>query len=230
MTANRERLVAVLSPVVSNAGFDLEDLELAGAGRRTVLRVVVDRDGGFGLDDVADLSRDVSAVLDADDDLLPGAYVLEVSSPGVDRPLTLPRHWRRNADRLVAVQLVEGPPVRGRIRSAGEQSVVLDVDGAAQEVDYDRITRATVQVELRRPAGVAPAKTAAAADDLDELDDLDDADDLDDLDGVADPDDVADAGAGAATDSDAPVAGTHPGETGPDVATTTSAPRTTNEA
>jgi len=146
---NRDQLVAALAPVVSNAGYDLEDLEIAGVGRRTVLRVVVDRDGGFGLDDVADLSRDVSAVLD-DDDVLPGSYVLEVSSPGVDRPLTLPRHWRRNVDRLVLVQLTEGDAVTGRVVSASETAAVLDVDGETRDIPYAEITSAKVQVELRR--------------------------------------------------------------------------------
>ncbi len=146
---NRDQLVAALAPVVSNAGYDLEDLEIAGVGRRTVLRVVVDRDGGFGLDDVADLSRDVSAVLD-DDDVLPGSYVLEVSSPGVDRPLTLPRHWRRNVDRLVLVQLTEGDAVTGRVVSASETAAVLDADGETRDIPYAEITSAKVQVELRR--------------------------------------------------------------------------------
>ncbi len=146
---NRDQLVAALAPVVSNAGYDLEDLEIAGAGRRTVLRVVVDRDGGFGLDDVADLSRDVSAVLD-DDDVLPGSYVLEVSSPGVDRPLTLPRHWRRNVDRLVLVEFTEGDAVTGRVVSASETAAVLDVDGETRDIPYAEITSAKVQVELRR--------------------------------------------------------------------------------
>lgn len=153
MTAERDRLVAVLAPIVSDAGYDLEDLELAGAGRRTVLRLVVDRDGGFGLDDVADLSRDVSTVLDDADDLLPGAYVLEVSSPGVDRPLTQERHWRRNVDRLVDVRLTEGGSVMGRITSAGPDGAVLSVDGDVREVTYDEVARATVRVELRRRAG-----------------------------------------------------------------------------
>lgn len=153
--ADRDRLVAALAPVVSEAGYDLEDLELAGVGRRTVVRVVVDRDGGFGLDDVADLSRDVSAVLS--DDMVAGSYVLEVSSPGVDRPLTLPRHWRRNVDRLVLVRFTDGDPVTGRVLSAGETAAVLDVDGREREVAYADVVSATVQVELRRARPEAPA-------------------------------------------------------------------------
>lgn len=153
MTVDRDRLVAALAPVVASAGYDLEDVELSGPGRRTVVRIVVDRDGGFGLDDVADLSRDVSAMLDESDDLLPGAYVLEVSSPGVDRPLTLTRHWRRNVDRLVEIRRTDGAALTGRIRSAGERSAVVDVDGADTDVPYDQVTRAVVQVELRSRHG-----------------------------------------------------------------------------
>jgi ribosome maturation factor RimP len=82
--------------------------------------------------------------------VLPGSYVLEVSSPGVDRPLTLPRHWRRNVDRLVLVQLTEGDAVTGRVVSASETAAVLDVDGETRDIPYAEITSAKVQVELRR--------------------------------------------------------------------------------
>lgn len=173
MTVDRDRLVAALAPVVRSAGYDLEDVELSGPGRRTVLRIVVDRDSGFGLDDVADLSRDVAALLDDSDDLLPGAYVLEVSSPGVDRPLTLPRHWRRNVDRLVAVNVAEGEQLTGRIQSAEDDSAVLDVDGVRREVSYDQVALAIVQVELRSRGASrsADARSEAALDDA-ALDDL----------------------------------------------------------
>ena len=103
----RERLLALLEPLVGAAGYDLEDVSVSAAGRRSVVRVFVDADGGVDLDAVATVSRVVSDALDERDSdfggagLLGGAYVLEVSSPGVDRPLTEPRHWRRAAGRLV---------------------------------------------------------------------------------------------------------------------------------
>ena len=113
MTAT-PRVLALLAPVVSSAGYDLEDLGVTAAGRRSVVRVVVDRDGGIDLDDVADVSRTVSDALDALDEAEPDAlgatYVLEVTSPGVDRPLTEPRHWRRNVGRLVTATLADGEP------------------------------------------------------------------------------------------------------------------------
>ena len=96
--ASRARLVQLLTPAVEAAGHDLEDVTVSPAGKRRVVRVIVDKDGGSTLDDIAAVSRAISDVLDvaeADEpDLLAGAYVLEVSSPGVDRPLTLGRHWR----------------------------------------------------------------------------------------------------------------------------------------
>ncbi|MFD0823868.1 ribosome maturation factor RimP, partial [Micromonospora zhanjiangensis] len=112
LTARRLRLRAVIEPVVTAAGCDLEDLTVSRAGRRHVVRVVIDADGGVSLDAVADVSRAVSQALDraeeADGDLVAGEYQLEVGSRGVDRPLTLPRHWRRNVGRLVKVT-VKGP-------------------------------------------------------------------------------------------------------------------------
>ncbi|MFK3980289.1 ribosome maturation factor RimP [Micromonospora sp. NPDC050397] len=107
LTARRARLRAVIEPVVTAVGYDLEDVSVARAGRRHVVRIIVDGDGGINLDAVAEVSRAISAALDLAEetggDLVAGEYQLEVSSPGVDRPLTLPRHWRRNVGRLVKV-------------------------------------------------------------------------------------------------------------------------------
>src|SRR3954454_13188105 len=106
----REQLLQLLGPVVAEAGYDLEDVTVTSAGRRSLVRVTVDADGGIDLDAVAVVSRIVSDALDADAEnpksprALAGAYVLEVSSPGVDRPLTEPRHWRRAVGRLVTAQ------------------------------------------------------------------------------------------------------------------------------
>src|SRR3954465_12168250 len=105
------RLVGWIEPVVGAAGYDLEELVVTPAGRRSIVRVVVDRDEGVTLDDIAECSRAVSAVLDENDgDLGRTPYVLEVTSPGVDRPLTDPRHWRRNTGRAVTPR---GGPARG---------------------------------------------------------------------------------------------------------------------
>jgi ribosome maturation factor RimP len=138
-----------VEPVVVAAGYDLEDLSVTAAGRRRLVRVVIDRDGGVTLDDAAAISRAISAALDDDDPMGTAAYVLEVTSPGVDRPLTLPRHWRRNIGRLVTATLAEGS-VTGRIVENTDTTVTLDVDGEAHALDLAEIAKAVVQVELNR--------------------------------------------------------------------------------
>ena len=155
MTALRARLVELLEPVVAGAGADLEDVSVSPAGKRSVVRVVVDADGGISLDDVAEVSRVVGEELDALDEAEPGllgtSYVLEVSSPGVDRPLTAPRHWRRSAGRLVKAVLREGGEVTGRVLRADDDTVVLDVDGHERALAYADVAKGSVQVEFSRP-------------------------------------------------------------------------------
>ncbi|MEV7012838.1 ribosome maturation factor RimP [Streptosporangium sp. NPDC051022] len=147
---SRDRLMKLLEPVVGAEGLDLEDVTVTPAGKRRLLRVVVDRDGGVSLDDVAEVSLAVSAALDAGDAMGAAPYVLEVSSPGVDRPLTEPRHWRRAVKRLVKADLRDGTQVEGRIVATDETGVELDVAGAPRRIEYEDLTRGRVQVEFRR--------------------------------------------------------------------------------
>lgn len=141
----------LIEDAVTAEGFDLESLDVSRVGRRGRVKVVVDSDHGVDLDQCAELSHKVSAILDANDDLIgDGPYTLEVSSPGVTRPLTLPRHWRRNIGRLVRVVLADGGVVTGRVTAADEQEAVLDVAGNKREVQYDKVGKAKVQVEFRR--------------------------------------------------------------------------------
>ncbi|HEY8480134.1 MAG TPA: ribosome maturation factor RimP [Spirillospora sp.] len=121
------RLTRLLAPAVDRAGFDLEEIDVRPAGRRRLVRVVVDADGGVGLDDIARLSETASGLLDESDVMGTSPYVLEVTSPGVDRPLTEPRHWRRAVGRLVVVPLVDGGQVEGRVVAADDESVEIDV-------------------------------------------------------------------------------------------------------
>jgi ribosome maturation factor RimP len=176
LDAARTRLRAVVGPVVEAAGYDLEELTLTRAGRRFVVRVLVDADGGVNLDAVAAVSRGVSDALDAAEDnggeLLDGEYQLEVSSPGVDRPLTAPRHWRRNVARLVATS-IDGVAVTARITAADDQGVLLDLDGATRPVTYPQLGPGRVQIEFNRVE-----ETELDGADLDD-DDLDD-DEFDD--------------------------------------------------
>jgi ribosome maturation factor RimP len=146
----RERLVEELTHPLLTLGLDLEGIELTPAGRRRVLRVAVDRDGGVTLDDVAEATKEVSRLLDESDVMGEQPYVLEVSSPGTDRPLTHPRHWRRNTGRLVAVTSSDGTSRTGRVVQAHEDEVVLDVDGDRVTLPLADVAKARVQVELNR--------------------------------------------------------------------------------
>jgi ribosome maturation factor RimP len=177
------RLAGWIEPVVAGAGYDLEELVVTPAGRRSVVRVVVDRDEGVTLDDIAEVSRAVSEVLDTNDDGMGRTpYVLEVTSPGVDRPLTEQRHWRRNTGRLVAVAV--GPAgateqVTGRITAVDDAGVTLAVEAQGKpgakkraptprQVPWAQLGAGRVQVEF--------ARAGSAEDDLMELtdDEMDD--------------------------------------------------------
>ncbi|MBA3419880.1 MAG: ribosome maturation factor RimP [Geodermatophilaceae bacterium] len=146
------RLTAVITSIVQAAGYDLEDVVVTPAGRRSLVRVVVDADGGITLDQVAELSRALSEALDESEGSAMGAapYVLEVSSPGVDRPLTQPRHWRRAVGRLVTLTQAEEGTVRGRVARSDDSGVVLDVNGEHLELPFERIASARVEVEFNR--------------------------------------------------------------------------------
>ena len=174
--ADVARLTKLVEPVLRALEMDLETIKISSAGRRRVLRIIVDTDGGVSLDDIAEVSREVSATLDAGNAMGDGPYTLEVSSPGVDRPLTQPRHWRRAAGRLVAVPLaaedhdpkrdVPASPVllEGRVIGADLDGVTLEVAGSTRTLGYAELGPGRVQLEFGR---------------LDEADDADDADDVD---------------------------------------------------
>jgi ribosome maturation factor RimP len=153
--AVRDRIEAELVDPLADLGLDVEAVEITPAGKRRVLRVAVDKDGDVTLDDVADATREVSRVLDDSDVMGEQAYTLEVTSRGVDRPLTRARHWRRNQDRLVKVTLTDGTTFTGRITGSGEDSARVEVDGAGRDVAFDEVAKALVQIEFNRksPSG-----------------------------------------------------------------------------
>lgn len=146
----RDRLAEVLIEPLAAGGLDVEAIELTPAGRRRLLRVAVDKDGGVTMDDIADATKEVSRLLDDSDVMGEQPYTLEVTSPGTDRPLTLPRHWRRNQSRLVKVTTTDGATVSGRIRSSDDESATLDVDGTEQVVRLDDVAKARIQIEFNR--------------------------------------------------------------------------------
>jgi ribosome maturation factor RimP len=149
------QIAGVLTPILAQFGLELEAVEIIPAGKRRLLRVVVDGDGPEGtgplLDEIAEASKAASAALDRADVIGNAAYTLEVTSRGVGRPLELPRHWRRNTGRLVAVRLSEGDTITGRIVSNTDDGVRLNVAGEYREIRFADVERALVQVELNRP-------------------------------------------------------------------------------
>jgi ribosome maturation factor RimP len=177
--ARRDRVRDLLAPLVQGLRLELEDVELRSVGRRLVLRVLVDSASGVSLDDVASAAHAVSEALDESDVLGDEPYTLEVSSPGVDRPLTLPRHWQRSIGRLVAVSLVDGATLTGRVLAVSEDAVELEVavKGRTSRVvlALADVRRAVVEVEFSRKDAPADDGAADEADD-DEADD-DGADD-----------------------------------------------------
>ena len=144
------RLAGLIRPVVAAAGMDLESVRTTVAGRRRLLRVVVDSDHGVSLDDAALVSREVSATLDSTDVMGDVPYTLEVSSPGVDRPLTEPRHWRRAAGRLVRVKASAEGIVQGRVLTADADGVTMDINGATRRFAYGDLGAGAIQVEFGR--------------------------------------------------------------------------------
>lgn len=151
--ATRDRIEAELDDPLRALGLDIEAVEITPAGKRRILRVAVDKDGGVTLDEVAEATREVNRVLDGSDVMGEQPYTLEVTSRGVDRPLTLPRHWRRNAGRLVKVTLADGSSATGRVIDSTDEAVTLEVSGTRREVSYAEVRKALVQVEFNRPAG-----------------------------------------------------------------------------
>ncbi|HEX9064773.1 MAG TPA: ribosome maturation factor RimP [Streptosporangiaceae bacterium] len=158
-SSDTARLAALIEPVLHALDMDLETVKVGTAGRRRVLRIIVDADGGVDLDDIAEVSREVSAKLDAANAMGDAPYTLEVSSPGVDRPLTQPRHWRRATGRLVVVEVAgdeaadQADPRPERIVDADQQGVTLERDGTTRTVRYADLGPGRVQVEFGRLAG-----------------------------------------------------------------------------
>ncbi|MCE1180160.1 MAG: ribosome maturation factor RimP [Micrococcales bacterium] len=174
-----DRLVDALQAPLAAADLLLEDAAVTPAGKRRVVRVAVDRvvdesDATTGatppltLDEVADATRIVSGVLDDTDLMGEAPYVLEVTSPGVDRPLSLPRHFRRNVGRLVTLTLAAGEKVTGRLVRADANGVTLDIPAEGKkpagrrDAAYPEIDKASVQVEFNRPNDPAAPDVADA--------------------------------------------------------------------
>jgi ribosome maturation factor RimP len=166
------RLTSLIESVLTAMEIDLEAVKITSAGRRVVLRIVVDADGGVSLDDIAEVSREVSAKLDAKNAMGEAPYTLEVTSPGVDRPLTQQRHWRRATGRLVVVPVISKDQESETFGRAGH----VEYLGRIVDVDQDRVT---LDVEGERRifslVELGPGKVQVEFGRLDEIDDADDS-------------------------------------------------------
>ena len=148
------RLAELIEPILAGHGLELDHLEITPIGKRRILKVTVDGDGPSGrgplVDDIAAAARSLSDALDESAATGDAPYTLEVSSRGVSRPLTAPKHYRRNTGRLIKVTAAEGGSVIGRIVTVTDDAVTLDVDGETREVELATVTKAVVQIEMNR--------------------------------------------------------------------------------
>ena len=145
--STREQILQILEPIASNMGLDLEDVEIKSAGKNSIVQVSIDKDGGINLDEVAQISNQISEALDAKEVLGEKPYTLEVGSPGIDRALTLPRHWRRNNGRLVKINFGSNSEI-GIIIESDDEKVSLEVKGKTRSINFDKIDKAFIQVEF----------------------------------------------------------------------------------
>jgi len=142
----KEDISAAITPALSALGFYLEDVTITSAGRRSMLTVIVDGDTHLSLDQVTSATKAIGEIVESIQNLGETSFTLEVTSPGLDRPLTKPRHWRKNIDRLVKVVLLDGKEVKGRIKAASEVSATVD----ESEINFADIKRASLEVEFKQ--------------------------------------------------------------------------------
>lgn len=141
-----EEISAAITPALSDLGFYLEDITITSAGRRSMIIVIVDGDNHLSLDQVTVATKAIGEIVENIQSLGESAFTLEVTSPGLDRPLTKPRHWRKNIDRLVKIVLLDGKEIKGRVKDATEISATVD----DQVVKFSEIKRATLEIEFKQ--------------------------------------------------------------------------------
>ena len=144
--SNKEQVLAVITPAIESLGFYVEDITITSAGKRSMLTVIVDGDTHLSLDQVTVATKAISEIVENLPTLGNNPFTLEVTSPGLDRPLTKPRHWRKNQDRLIKIVLTDGKEIKGRIKDSTETSATVD----DQVIKYPDIKRATLEVEFKK--------------------------------------------------------------------------------
>jgi len=140
-----EEIAVAITPAIEAAGCYLEEVTLTPAGKRKIMTVIVDGDTNLSLDQVTAISKEVSAIVEVLPALGDTPFTLEVTSPGVDRPLTHPRHWRKNHGRLINVTLEDGKVVKGRIGDSTE----IDVEIDSLKIAYAAMKRALIEIEFK---------------------------------------------------------------------------------
>lgn len=140
-----EEIAVAITPAIEAAGCYLEEVTLTPAGKRKIMTVIVDGDTNLSLDQVTAVSKEVSAIVEVLPALGDTSFTLEVTSPGVDRPLTNPRHWRKNHGRLINVTLHDEKSVKGRIGDSTE----IDVEIDSVKIAYAAIKRALIEIEFK---------------------------------------------------------------------------------
>jgi ribosome maturation factor RimP len=144
--SQKESAISALRPIIESDGKFLEDITIVKAGKRLLVTVIIDSEQHLSLDDVAHVTRIISETLETLPELGDSPFTLEVTTPGVDRPLTLPRHWRKNIGRLVRVTQNNGETTSGRILEVDAESVTLD----SGTLPLNSITRAVVEIEFKK--------------------------------------------------------------------------------
>jgi ribosome maturation factor RimP len=140
-----EEISAAIRPIIEATGNYLEELSITSAGKVKILTVIIDSDAHLNLDQVTAVTKEISEVIEALPELGDGAFTLEVTSPGLDRPLTKPRHWRKNLDRLVKIIMTSGQEITGRIGEVTETTVLVD----SEKVSFEDIKRAVLEIEFK---------------------------------------------------------------------------------
>ena len=140
-----EDICAAIRPIIEASGNYLEELTITSAGKVKILTVIVDSDSHLNLDQITAVTKEISEVIETLEELGDSAFTLEVTSPGIDRPLTKPRHWRKNFDRLVKITMTSGKDIQGRIGEATETNVLV----GDQKVSFEDIKRAVLEIEFK---------------------------------------------------------------------------------
>ena len=140
-----EDISAAIRPIIEATGNYLEELTITSAGKVKILTVIVDSDSHLNLDQITAVTKEISEVIEALEELGDSAFTLEVTSPGIDRPLTKPRHWRKNFDRLVKITMTSGQDIQGRIGEATETTVLV----GDLKVSFEDIKRAVLEIEFK---------------------------------------------------------------------------------